>query len=122
MQEPNQVTDITTLMEALDGGALGQRLARAVAETARGVIHSEKKSKGKVTLELEITQIGESQQVHIDHTVTFKRPTPRGTASETHKTSTPMYVTARGVLTLLPQQPTGELFKGQGAPSPSTQQ
>ncbi len=122
MHDPNQVTDVATLMEALDGGALGQRLARAVAETARGVIHSEKKSKGKVTLELEITQIGESQQVEINHTVTFKRPTPRGTASETHKTSTPMYVTAKGVLTLLPPQPNGELFAGAGGTQPSTHQ
>lgn len=116
-------TSIGELMDSFDGGALGERIAKALAETARGVVLSEKKAKGSVTVTFDVVQIGDTQQVHIDHTVAFKRPTPRGSCTETHKTGTPMYVTSRGVLTLLPPQPNGELpFSGAqaGAPPAST--
>lgn len=121
-QQQPKPTDIHELMDSFDGGALGERIARALSETARGVVLTgEKKAKGKVTVEFDIVQIGDSQQVQIGHKVTFKRPTPRGTTSETHQTSTPLYVTTRGVLTLLPNSNL-DMFPAGSKSQPSTTQ
>lgn len=100
---PNH-TSIETLMNELDGGTLGPRLAAALAESALGVAAcNDKRKKGKVTLELTITPVGGDQaQVQIDHTVKFTSPTQRGKKQEEIATSSVMYVSNRGAITVLP--------------------
>ena len=102
MSDSQQTTQIEQLIEELDAGSLGKRLAVALADAALGVVATgDKRKKGKVTLTFDIAQIGESSQVQIDHTLEFRKPTHRGSASEVHTTSTVMYVGTRGKLTLM---------------------
>lgn len=108
---PNH-TSIETLMAELDGGTLGPRLAAALAESALGVAACNTKTKkGKVTLEFTITPVGGDQtQVQIDHTVKFSSPTQRGKKQEDISTSSVMYVSNRGAITVLPNT-NKDLFK-----------
>lgn len=100
---PNHTT-IETLMAELDGGTLGPRIAAALAEAAVGVAAcNDKRKKGKVTLEFTITPVGGDQsQVQIDHSIKFATPTQRGKKQEEIATSSVMYVSNRGAITVLP--------------------
>ena len=107
MNDIKHITQLDTLMEELDGGALAQRIALALADTAMGVAAvGEKKKRGKVVVTFDIGLIGssDSSQVQIDHTVEMKAPTVRGRKSEQHTTSSVMYVGMRGKLTTLPNE------------------
>lgn len=105
----SETFDFTQALADMDGGVLLAKLSRAVQETARGTAeHGEKGKTGKVTLELVFSRIGESNQVDVTHTVTYAKPTRRGKATETDKTSTPFHVTGRGHLSIVPT--TGDLF------------
>lgn len=102
MNETPKIATIDQLMGELDAGLLGKRIATALAESALGVVATgDKKKRGKVTVTFDIGQVGESNQVQIDHTVEFKKPTHRGSASEVNTTSSVMYVGMYGKLTLL---------------------
>mgnify|MGYP006954731270 CR=1 FL=1 len=110
MNDPNMITGIDQLFEELDGGAFGRRLALALSDAALGVVATgDRKKKGKVTITFDIGQVGESNQVQIDHTIEFKQPTHRGSKSETHTTSTALYVGTRGKLTIM-QNDTRDMF------------
>ena len=100
---PNHTT-IETLMAELDGGTLGPRIAAALAEAAVGdAACNDKRKKGKVTLEFTITPVGGDQsQVQIDHSIKFATPTQRGKKQEEIATSSVMYVSNRGAITVLP--------------------
>jgi hypothetical protein len=102
-QNPNH-TNIETLMAELDGGTLGARIAAALADAAVGVAAcNDKRKKGKVNVEFSITPVGGDQtQVQIDHTVKFATPTQRGKKLEEISTSSVMYCSNRGALTVLP--------------------
>lgn len=104
-------TNIEQLTEELDGGAFMARVGRALSEAAAGCVNH--RQKGEVTVTFKIKPIGDSRQVEIDHTVTFVEPTPRGKRTETHTTSTPMYVTSKGKLTLFPEQVSNDMFRGE---------
>lgn len=108
---PNH-TPIETLMEELDGGTLGARIAAALAEAAVGAAAcNDKRKKGKVTVEFTISPVGGDQsQVQIDHTVKFATPTQRGKKLEEIATSSVMYVSNRGAITVLPNT-NKDLFK-----------
>lgn len=100
---PN-ITSIDVLMEELDGGTLGPRIATALAEAAMSVAAvNDKRKKGTVTLEFKIVPVGgDNSQVQIDHTLKFTSPTQRGKKQEEISTSSVMYVSNRGALTVLP--------------------
>ena len=100
---PNH-TPIEVLMEELDGGTLGPRLAAALAEAAVSVAAcNDKRKKGTVSLEFKIIPVGGDQsQVQIDHTLKFTSPTQRGKKQEEISTSSVMYCSNRGALTVLP--------------------
>lgn len=99
-----QYSSIDQLMEELDAGNLGPRIALALADAALGVAAcDDKKKKGKVTIEFSIYRVGGDQgQVQIDHTVKAATPTQRGKRVEESTTSSVMYVGVRGKLTALP--------------------
>ena len=107
MNDIKHITQLDALMEELDGGALAQRIALALADTAMGVAAvGEKKKRGKVVVTFDIGLIGssDSSQVQIDHTVEMKAPTHRGRKSEQHTTSSVLYVGMRGKLTAMPNK------------------
>lgn len=107
MDNKPEVTNTEQLFEELDAGTFGKRLGVAISDTALGVITTGKK--GKVAVTFNIKQVGESNQVNVDHTVEFVRPTHRGSQSEINTTSTALYVGARGKLTVLPND-TRDMF------------
>jgi hypothetical protein len=108
-----RLNTIEEIMDQLDAGTLGKRLAKALEDTALGVVATgDRKKAGKVTLEFDIKQIGESNQVMIDHTISFKKPTHRGSVAEVHTTSTTLFVGTRGKLTILNNE-TREMFQRQ---------
>jgi hypothetical protein len=93
--------EVIQFLQECDGGNLLPRLAAALSDAAIGSVAVAKKN-GKVTLQFDFSQVGESNQVMIDHTVTFTAPTQRGKRSEEHTTTTAMYVSNRGDMTILP--------------------
>lgn len=96
-------TNIDDFINDLDGGVFAEKLGRALSAVASGTTtNGNGKKKGKVVIELEITQIGEASQVQIAHTLKYIQPTLRGKASEEDTTTTPMYVGKGGKLTLAP--------------------
>jgi len=95
------VTNLETLFEELDGGVFAQKLAAALSDVALGVVIQDSKRKGKVSLEFTIQRIGDSRQVQLTHKLKYVRPTAKGATSAEDTTSTPLYVGARGALTLM---------------------
>lgn len=97
----SNTTDVSTLFNDLDGGVFAERLSAAVRDVALGVVTNSKK--GKVTITLDIEQIGNSSQVQVKHQIKYVRPTAKGRAMEEATTSTPLHVGRGGALTLFPE-------------------
>ena len=88
----------------LNCGVFEQQLDKAISDVALGVVTNSKP--GKVTIELELKQIGEGQQVNVTHRLKYVKPTQRGKLTEDAATDTPMHVGAGGVVTLFPNHQT----------------
>lgn len=95
-----QVTNLEQLLGDLDGGVFAQKIATALSDVALAVAHTGKA--GEVTIKFPMKRIGESTQVQVDHRLAYSKPTARGKVSEENTTSTPLYVGARGALSLIP--------------------
>jgi len=96
-------TNVDDFISELDGGMFAQKLGQALSDVAAGTIdHGKGRKKGKITIELDVQQIGESHQVQIGHTLKVSRPTLRGKATEEDTTTTPMYVGKGGKMTIAP--------------------
>lgn len=108
-----KATDTAEFLGSLNAGVFAQQVGRALSDVAAGVIDHGKK--GKVVLTFELSQIGESNQVKINHKLDFAQPTKRGTKREDTALDTPMYVTANGI-ELFQNDPTAQLFSKQDAP------
>lgn len=91
----------------LGAGVFVQKVSKALADVALGVV--EHGRKGRVTLTLELERIGESHQVNVKHTVAFRQPTLRGTRQEDDATETPMFVGRGGRLSFVPESQ-GDMF------------
>ena len=109
--------EVIAFLEELDGGNFLPRLGKALQDAGIGTIAVAKKN-GKVSVDFDLKQIGETNQVNIDHTISFVIPTQRGKRTEEHTTSTAMYVSNRGAMTILPND-TRALFAN-GAKNPET--
>lgn len=108
-----KATDTTEFLGSLNAGVFAQQVGRALSDVAAGVVDHGKK--GKVVLTFELSQIGESNQVKINHKLDFAQPTKRGTKREDTALDTPMYVTANGI-ELFQNDPTAQLFSQQDTP------
>ncbi|MDG9928504.1 MULTISPECIES: hypothetical protein [unclassified Pseudomonas] len=108
-----KATDTGEFINSLNAGVFSQQVGRALSDVAAGVVEFGKK--GKVVITLELSQIGESNQVKINHKLDFAQPTKRGSKREDTALDTPMYVTANG-LELFQSDPTAQLFKQSEAP------
>lgn len=91
-------TDVAEFIGELDGGTLERMLSVALSQTAAAVIDNGRK--GCVTLKLEFEQIPNTYQVQITHTLTAKRPTSRGNASEDESRDTVFFVGKFGALAI----------------------
>lgn len=106
-------TDTTEFLNSCNSGVFAAQVGRALSDVAAGVVDHGKK--GKVVLTFELSQIGESNQVKINHKLDFAQPTKRGTKREDTALDTPMYVTANGI-ELFQNDPTAQLFNKQDTP------
>ncbi len=106
----NQTTqpDITRPLEEFDAGYFHQKVSKALADVALGVIDHGKK--GKVTITLDLEQIAETTQVNVSHKISYQKPTMRGKATEEDTTTTPMHVNPKGHLSVSPETQT-DIFK-----------
>lgn len=105
--------DITTLLGDLNGGVFLEQVDAALRKAALGVALTGKK--GSVSIKLDLSRIGESNQVECKHTLGFSQPTAKGKCTEESTTSTPLYVSGKGECSLFPIQHQEPLFKGQRA-------
>lgn len=108
-----KATDTNEFMNSLNAGVFSQQVGRALSDVAAGVVDFHKK--GKVIITLDLSQIGESNQVKINHKLVYTAPTRRGSKREDTALDTPMYVTENG-LELFQNDPTKQLFKNQETP------
>lgn len=105
-----QTTNLLEILPDLQAGVFLSQIEQALTDAALNIcVHGEKGKKAKVTVEFDLSRIGESNQVAVAHTVSFTYPTKRGKKSETATTETPMHVGQRGRLTLLPEAEQGGL-------------
>lgn len=99
-------TDTKQFLADLAGGVFEQQLAHMLSDVALGVVlHSQsgKRAKtGEVTVKFKIAQIADSSQVTIDHEITHKTPTKRGSKGETVGDQTPMFVAKGGEMSIMP--------------------
>lgn len=93
-------TDISQMIGELNGGQVEQMLNIALSDAALNTLTHDKKS--TVTLKIDLSRIGDSNQVSAVSTVSYKVPTKRGSRSEDYATDTPLYVGAGGKMTVTP--------------------
>lgn len=108
-----KATDANEFLNSLNAGVFAQQLGRALSDVGAGVVDHGKK--GKVTITLELSQIGESNQVKVNHKLDYTVPTKRGTKREDTTLDTPMYVTPNGI-ELFQTNPTDQMFSRDQAP------
>ena len=104
----NERMDLGALLEDLDGGVFVAKISKALKDAAIGaIVH---KRKGQVVVSLDLSQIGNSNQVEMKHKVKFVVPTKNGNRAEEDTTSTPLHVGQKGNLTLVPETQGGFNF------------
>jgi hypothetical protein len=112
MSEPHTLDD--TLQE-LDAGIFVNKVHDALKKVALGVVNQSKK--GSVTIQLDLSRIGESDSVQVQHTIKYNQPTMRGKLVEDNTTITPMHVSREGYLSVSPQTQ-DDLFKASSTVTP----
>jgi len=96
-------TNVNDFIGELGAGIFKEKLAHALSDCALGTLHcGDKKKKGKVTIEMTLSQIGDNSQVNIAHKLSYVKPNRRGKSSEEETSETPMYVGKGGVLSVTP--------------------
>lgn len=110
-------TQVEQFFADLDGGVFEEKISRILSDVAGATVDYQ--AKGQVVITLDFKQIGNSDQVQIDHKISYKRPTKRGSASETDTTTTPMYVGSKGALTFFPEKQ-GQLLDKKGGVADSS--
>lgn len=101
-------TDAPQFIADLSGGNFAQQLGIAISEVAQGVVANGKK--GKVQVTIDVSRIGESNQVNISHTLAYVEPTAKGKRSEDTTSETPMYLNNDGSVTIFANH-TKQLFE-----------
>lgn len=73
-------TKVDSFIEDLNGGVFKEQLSAILSQVAGAVVDHGRK--GKITVELDLKQIGSSHQVEVFHNLKYQRPTSRGSISE----------------------------------------
>ncbi len=94
-------TDVTELIQDLDGGQFERMLSAALSQSAAAAVDNGKQA--EVTIKLVIKPIKGTQQVHMNHTLVFKKPTSQGKTSEEATQTTTLHVGRFGRLSLTPE-------------------
>ena len=106
----DQKFDAAGFLEDLGAGTFAGKVAGAIKRAAIGERNfGRSKHHGQIVITLDLTKMGDSAQVMVEHSVKYREPTARGHVSETDTTETPMYVNADGSVTVFPDAQ-GKLF------------
>lgn len=96
-------TDFGVILSDLDGGVFNNKVGTMLSKAAlAAVLPDIPGRKATVTIKMEISQVGNSSQVVMKHTLSTKIPTRNGDTSDTDKTETPLYVGYGGRISLTP--------------------
>lgn len=93
--------DLYKFVGELDAGVFKQKLDRALSDVAMSCIATGKS--GKVTITLDLKQIGNTHQVTVSHKLVYSKPTANGKMAEENETKTPMHVGSGGALSMFPE-------------------
>lgn len=96
-----KITDVSQVLNELNGGAFEQMVGTALSDVAMGVAAHGKD--GEVVIKLKLKRIGDGRTVSIGHTLSFSVPTARGKRGEETTAETPMHVNSGGNVTLFPE-------------------
>lgn len=114
VQTPPQGSVFRELLGELNAGVFEQKLNAALSACALNTaLYGDKGKTGQVVITMDLARIGESSQVAMKHTLTFKKPTTRGCATEKDTTETPLHVGVGGRLTVTPDTQTTFAFDPQ---------
>lgn len=113
-----KITSFTDVLTELDAGTFEEKISRAMADCAEGVVNTGKT--GKIVITMDLKRIAASHQVTVKHAVKFIRPTINGKVTEENATETPLYVGARGKLTVTPDTQE-EMFAKRGRETTSSE-
>lgn len=105
-------TDVGEFMTDLDGGQFERMLSVALSQSAAAAVDKQKVA--EITIKFKLRPIGGSHMVHVDHSLTFKKPTEAGETSEKASRVTTLHVGKFGKLTLVPESQTSFLDKASG--------
>lgn len=110
MSNEKDTTPGTRVIEEFDAGLFARKLTAVMQQAALSVIdYGATDKKGKVTIDMTITRVGDSRQISVAHRLAYSKPTLRGKAGEDETTSTVFYVHQNGKLSMSPEKQT-ELF------------
>jgi hypothetical protein len=110
-------TDVGQFIADLDGNQLEAGLG--VILTTVGIAVCDHDATGEVTIKLKIKRIGNSNQVNIQHTLAYSKPTSRGEQKEKTTGETAMYVSATQGMTYFPSRENqGSLLGKDGSAAP----
>jgi hypothetical protein len=105
-------TNTAQFIEDLDGGQFEADLGKIL--TAVGIAACDHDGPGEITIKLKMKRIGQSNQVNINHRITYSAPTSRGQQSESTGGETAMYVSATQGMTFFPSRENQGSLIGKG--------
>lgn len=97
-------TNVDDFLGEMHAGTFKQKLAVILSQAAQGAVTNAGAhcKKAKVFIELNISQIGENDQVVVSHKIGSIIPTKRGKKTEEDTTETPFFVGKGGQMTINP--------------------
>lgn len=95
-----KLTKVDDFIGGLNAGIFEQQLGLALSDVATAATTHGKA--GEITIKLKISQIGDTSQVNIAHSMAYKAGTQKGHRSELIEGTTPMHVLSGGEVSLTP--------------------
>lgn len=102
-------TDVPQLIQELDGGQFERMLSIALSQSAAAAVDNGKVA--EVNVKFKLKPISGTHQIHLEHTLVFKKPTLNGKTSDEATQTTTLHVGKFGRLTLIPESQTSFLDK-----------
>jgi hypothetical protein len=99
----NNNTNVSEFIGECNAGVLHEKLASALSTAAMAQInHGTGNKRAKITVEFSFQQMGDNEQVIVNHKLSISNPTKRGKKSEEDVTDTAFFVGKGGQLTISP--------------------
>lgn len=92
-------TNVSDFLGECGAGVLMEKLGYALSDAALAQVTNGARRKAKVKLEITMQQMGDHQQVIVNHKISTDLPTKRGNKAECDETESVFFVGRGGVLT-----------------------